>query len=161
MEPLLSVRDVQFGRELAEAHFIDTCQITVDGTGETGPINEETGQYDDPPRRVVYGPGATTEAGVPITDPEVLSGKCRIQVRSDINANAVEAVIGEHEFTYRTATLQLPIAGTADVRPDSIAVLLSCPLDPSLEGAEFNVQAETKGKTHATHRRYRIREVVK
>lgn len=142
MEPLLSAADVQFGRELAEAHFIDTCRITMPGVG-TGPFNETTGQYDDPPRITVY------------------EGPCRIQVRSDINANAVEAVIGEHEFTYRTATLQLPIEGTADVRPDSIAVLLSCPLDPALEGAEFNVQAETKGKTHATHRRYRIREVVK
>lgn len=133
---------VMAGRAAIEALMIDTCRITGPGAGD--PVfNETTGQYDMPARVVLY------------------EGKCRIQVRSDINSNAVEAVIGEHEFTYRTATLQLPVDGTGGVRPDSVATLVTCPLDPALEGAEFNIQAETKGKTHATHRRYRIREVVK
>lgn len=141
MQPLLSAVDVEFGRELAQAHFIDTCRITRDGDGPRV-LDETTGEYVDPPRVVVY------------------EGPCRVQVRSDINSNAVEAVIGEHEFTYRTGTLQLPIEGTADIKPDYVAEHVSCPFDPSLEGRVYNMQAETKGKTHATHRRYRIREVL-
>lgn len=123
------------------ALMIDTCRITKPGVG-TGPFNEETGQYDPPARITVY------------------EGPCRIQVRSDINSNAVEAVVGEHEFTYRTGTLQLPIDGTADIKPDYVAEHLTCPLDPSLVGRLYNLQAESKGKTHATHRRYRMREVL-
>lgn len=122
--------------------MVDTCRITKPGEGK-GPFNEATGQYDPPARITVY------------------EGKCRIQVRSDINSNAVEAVVGEHEWTYRTGTLQLPItAETGAIRPDFICEYLTCPLDPSMVGRLFNMQAETKGKTHATHRRYRIREVL-
>lgn len=157
MQPLLSAADVAFGRALAEAHFEDTCEITKPGVGK-GPFNEETGQYDPPPRIVIYGPGAVDENGNPVTDDDILAGRCRIQVRSDINA--VEAVVGEHEWTYRTGTLQLPINGTAHIKPDYIARHLTCPYDSSLVGRLYNMQAETKGKTHATHRRYRIREVL-
>lgn len=141
MEPLLSAADVAFGRALAEAHFVDTCRITKSGIGK-GPFNETTGQYDPPPRVLVY------------------EGRCRIQVRSDINSNAVEAVVGEHEWTYRTGTMQLPMAGTGDIKPDYVAEILTCPFDESMVGRQYNMQAESKGKTHATHRRYRIREVL-
>lgn len=129
------------GRAAILALMIDECVITAPGEGK-GPFNEETGQYDAPPRVTVY------------------EGPCRIQVRSDINSNAVEAVVAEHEFTYRTGTLQLPIHGTGDIRPDYIATVTRCPLDESMVGREYNMQAETKGKTHATHRRYRIRELI-
>lgn len=119
--------------------MIDTCRVFLPGT--RGAFNEDTGQYDEGLPTVLY------------------EGPCRVQVRSDINSNAVEAGIGEHEFTYRTATLQLPIAATG-IPADAVAHILTCPLDPDQVGREFNIQAETKGKTHATHRRFRIREVV-
>lgn len=132
---------VREGRRAIEDLMIDTCRITAPGVG-TGPFNETTGQYETPPRITVY------------------EGKCRIQVRSDINSNAVEAVVGDHESTYRTGTMQLPIEGTLNIKPDYVAEHLTCPLDPGLVGRLYNLQAETKGKTHATHRRYRIREVL-
>lgn len=132
---------VRAGRLAAESLMVDTCRITKPGEGK-GPFNEHTGQYDPPPRITVY------------------EGKCRIQVRSDINANAVEAVVGDHEWTYRTATLQLPIEGTGQIRPDFVCEYLTCPLDPDMVGRQFNMQAESKGKTHATHRRYRLRELL-
>lgn len=164
MEPLLTPDEIAEDRAIVEAQFVDTCRITVAGTGK-GPFNEDTGQYDPPDRRTVYGPGSVDEDGNPVTaDTEAgrvtLSGKCRIQVRSDINSNAVEAVVAEHEWTYRTATLQLPIEGTAQIPAEAVAEYLSCPSDPVMVGRVFNVSAESKGKSQATHRRYRIRELM-
>ncbi len=127
--------------------MIDTVVVTREAI-PTDPeyvppvLDEGTGQYPDPARIVVY------------------EGKCRIQVRSDINSNAVEAVAGDHEFMYRTGTMQLPVAGTGYIGPDCVATITGCPLDPDMVDREFNLMAETKGKTHATHRRYRIKEVL-
>lgn len=130
------------GRAAIESLMIDTCRVTKAGVGK-GPFNATTGQYAPPARITVY------------------EGKCRIQVRSDINSNAVEAVVGDYESVYRTATLQLPVTATSGaIEPDCVATLLTCPLDPSLVGTEYGVLAETKGKTHASHRRFRIREVL-
>lgn len=148
MDSLISAADVAFGRRLAEAHMIDRCRITKPGTGE--PVRNEATLQITPPERVV-----------------VYEGKCRVQVRSDINANSVEAVVGDHEWTYRTATLQLPIAaGDGDlgdpalVRTNYVAELLEVPLDPSRVGIRLNLQAESKGKTHSSHRRFRIKELL-
>lgn len=164
MEPLVSAAEVAEDRAIVEAQFVDTCRITIAGVGK-GPINETTGKYDKPDRIVVYGPGSVDADGNPVTPDTVagrttLSGKCRIQVRSDINSNAVEAVVAEHEWTYRTATLQLPIDGTGQIPSEAVAEYLTCPSDPEMVGRVFNVSAETKGKTLATHRRYRIRELM-
>lgn len=165
MEPLLTDAEILEDRAIVEAQFQDTCRITIAGKGK--PVfNEETGQYDKPARVVVYGPGSVDADGRPITTSTVagrttLSGKCRIQVRSDINSNAVEAVVAEHEWTYRTATLQLPILGTARIPSEGAVVeYLTCRHDPDMVGRVFNVSAETKGKSAGTHRRYRIRELM-
>lgn len=164
MEPLLTATEIAEDRALAEAQMVDVCRITKPGVGK-GPFNNATGQYDAPAPVVVYGPGSVDEDGVPITDDtelgqQILAGKCRIQVRSDINSNAVEAVVAEHEGTYRTATLQLPITGTGQIPLDAQAEILAAPYDAEMVGRVFNVHAETKGKTVATHRRYSIREVL-
>lgn len=159
MEPLLTASEIAEDRAIVEAQMVDVCAISKPGEGEPE-FNNDTGQYDAPARVIVYGPGAVDADGNPSTDPAVTSGKCRIQVRSDINSNAVEAVVAEHEWTYRTATLQLPIEGTAQVPKDAVAVMISCPYDADLVGRVLNVQAETKGKSQATHRRYRIRELM-
>lgn len=141
MEPLISPTEVAEDRAIAEAQMIDTCRITKPGVGK-GPFDEATMKYAPPARIPVY------------------EGKCRIQVRSDINSNAVEAVVAEHEWTYRTATLQLPIEGTGEILGDYVAEILTCPYDPEMVGRVFNLQVESKGKTLATHRRYRIRELM-
>lgn len=164
MEPLLTATEIAEDRAIAEAQMIDVCRMTKAGTGK-GAFNAATGQYAPPPRVVVYGPGAVDANGDAYTTAtaigrQILAGKYRIQVRSDINSNAVEAVVAEHEGTYRTATLQLPIFGTGHIPTDVEAELITCTYDPEMVGRVFNVQAETKGKTHATHRRYRVREVL-
>lgn len=135
------------GRVAAERLMVDTCRITrapqPEDPGYTAPVfDEDTGQYSGPPRVVVY------------------QGKCRVQVRSDINSNAVEGVVGEHEWTYRTLTVELPIAGTEEVKPNCTLEVLTSPLDPSRVGIVINLMADTKNKTHSTHRRYRGRELV-
>lgn len=134
------------GRAAIESLMIDRCRITREAKptdpGYVAPeLDEDTGEYPEPPRVMLY------------------EGICRVQVRSDINSNAVDAVIGEHEFVYRTATLQLPIA-SGHIPVNCVAEILDSPLDPTLVGAEYLIHAETKGKTHATHRRFRIKEVL-
>lgn len=129
------------GRRAIEKLMVDTCEIRRFSASDRV-FNESTGQYAEGSGVLVY------------------SGKCRVQVRSDINANAVEAVVGEHEWTYRTNTVQLPIAGTSAVVTDCVLTITSCPLDPVRVGIRMNLQAESKGKTHATHRRFRGREVL-
>lgn len=165
MEPLLSATEIAEDRAIAEAQMLDVIQITKPGVGK-GPFNEATMKYDTPARIVIYGPEAVDDVtGAPLTpgDPvsrAILAGKYRIQVRSDINSNAVEAVVAEHEWTYRTATLQLPILGTGHIKSDYVAVPVTCTYDPEMVGRVFNLQVESKGKSQATHRRYRIRELM-
>lgn len=132
---------VMAGRLAIEALMIDRCVIRK--------FDPDDRVWDEP--TLQYYPGA----GV-----IVYSGKCRVQVRSDINANAVEAVIAEHEWTYRTATVQLPIEGTSDITADCVLELTASPLDPDRVGIVLNLQADSKGKTHATHRRFRARELL-
>ncbi len=164
MYPLLSPAEIAEDRAIAEAQMTDSCTISRPGVS-SGELDEDL-QYVTAAEVVIYGPGAVDPVtGDPITADtalgrDILSGKCRIQVRSDINSNAVEAVVAEHEWTYRTATLQLPIDGTGHIESDTILTMIDCPYDHALEGRKFNVQAEAKGKTHASHRRYRIRELM-
>ena len=166
MEQLLSAVEIAEDRAIAEAQMIDVIEISKPATAGPPVLDEATGQYPVVERVVVYGPGAVDDTtGVPITTATalgraILSGRYRIQVRSDINSNVVEAVVAEHEWLYRTATLQLPILGTGHIRSDYVGRIITCTFDPELVGHVFNVQAETKGKTHATHRRYRIRELM-
>lgn len=123
--------------------MVDTCVITKAGPG-TGAFNETTGQYDTPARVVVY------------------TGRCRIQDASLVGGQGKmeERGVGDHEATYLTMKLQLPVeGGSAMVRPDQrVEITRSCG-DPELEGRMFFVES-THHKTHATHRRFRIREVI-
>jgi hypothetical protein len=127
----------------------DRCRITKSGTGK-GTWNPATGKYDNPPARVV-----------------VYEGRCRLQVKADINSNVVETTAGDHEWTYLTATLQVPIdqvdddgvGHPGDVRPDHVSEMLASPNDPTMIGRLFNVQG-IHHKSQASHRRFRIREVI-
>jgi hypothetical protein len=165
MEQLLSANEIAEDRAIAEAQMIDVCTISMPGVGK-GPFNETTMKYDTPARVIVYGPGAVDKETLEPLLPDstlnkaILAGKYRIQVRSDINSNAVEAVVAEHEWTYRTATMQLPILGSGHLESNYVANIVTCTYDDSLTGRQFNLQAETKGKSQATHRRFRIRELM-
>jgi hypothetical protein len=129
------------GRQSVERLMIDRCIIRRFAAGDRV-WNEDTLQYDLGAGEIVY------------------TGRCRVQVRADINSNAVEAVIADHEWTYRTATVQLPIEGTEGVVSDCVLELTESPLDPARVGLVLNLQADSKSKTHATHRRFRAREVL-
>jgi hypothetical protein len=142
------------GRAEMESLMLATCRITrpaVPGDAEyvAPTFDESTGQYTDPGRVVVYGPGV----------PAGNDGRCRIQVKADINSNVVETTAGEREWTYLTMTLQLPIEGSEAVRPDNICELLTSPEDTSLEGRMLNIQGMYH-KSAATHRRFRVREAI-
>jgi hypothetical protein len=142
---------VLHGRRKVLALMVDTIRVVrPDPDAPEAVMDPATGQYVDAAKVTIYrGPG-------------------RVQVRADINSNAVEAVVGEREGTYRTATVQFPIdtpAGavgkTSLILPDDEAIIEKCPLDPEgMEGRHINLQADTKGKTHATHRRFRSREPI-
>lgn len=136
------------GREAFEASLLtDTCRITAPGSGERV-WDENTGQYADPERVVVY------------------EGPARIQVKADINSNVVETTAGEREWTYLTAQLQLPvvtptgaIGSVDDVDVDHVCEILSAPYSPTLVGSLFNIQG-TYHKSHAVYTRFRVREAV-
>jgi len=142
-------RTVLEGRAEMESLMLDRCRITKPDPDAPAPVlDESTGQYPPVPRIVVY------------------EGKCRIQVKADINSNVVETTAGEREWTYLTMTLQLPvepgpgdIGSSSNVRPDNIAEMLSCPTDASLEGRLMNVQG-LYHKSQATHRRFRVKELI-
>lgn len=144
----LTAAEIAEDRRDAEANMDDRCRITKPGQGK-GPFNESTGQYDPPDRVVVY------------------EGRCRLQVKADINSNVVETTAGDREATYLTSTLQVPIeqvddngvGSTGAVRPDNVAEMLVCPSDSTMVGRLFNIQG-IHHKTHATHRRFRVREVI-
>ena len=134
------------GRAEIESLMQDTVRITRPAT-EDDPewvpqeLDTATGQYPEQGRVVVY------------------EGKCRFQVKADINSNVVETTAGEREWTYLTAQLQVPIAGTLEIRTDHVAQVLTCPNDPDLVDRLFNIMGSYH-KSQAAYRRFRVRELV-
>lgn len=152
---LLTPAEIAEDRLTAEANMPDTCRVTraaAVGDAEyvdTSVLDENTGQYPTQGRHVVY------------------EGRCRFQIKADINSNVVETTAGEREWTYLTSTLQTPIAASATevgdpgaIRPDNVAESLTCPNDPSMVGRVFNIQGAISHKSQASHRRFRLREPV-
>jgi hypothetical protein len=154
---LMSARAIAQGRALAQRQMTDTCRIVrYPAPAAGGVLDEATGQY----------PNQTP--GVPADATVVYEGPCRIQIRSDINANIVEPQELEREWAYQTSTLQLPIdaddrivsGASADVAPNDVCEYLTAPYEPSLPGRLFNVQATTH-KSLSSVRRFRIREATR
>lgn len=153
---LLSDRDIAEGRAMAQAEMVDTCRIVRSAAvGSTGAIDETTGKYPS--------------QSIPLDDATVIyEGPCRLQIRSDINANIVEPQELEREWAYQTSTLQLPVDADArivsgaskDVQTSDVCLVLTARYDPSLPGRAFNVNATTH-KTMSSVRRFRIREAVR
>ncbi len=129
----------------AESNFHDTCTITRKGTG-TGEFNNETGQYDDPPRTTIYGPTVAPHFG-----------KCRLQVRS-ISSGSTDSNAGEREAGVQESELQLPVdESTGNVAVGDVAEMVTCVMDPSLVGRQFTI-ASRHGKSQASARRLRVEE---
>lgn len=155
-------------RRAARRTFIDICiierptLITDEAEAEDSEpvLDLETGQYVDP------------DSGDPIDVDKlprtlVYRGPFRLQVRSDINSNAVEAVIGEHEDVYRTGSIELPVrtptsaqGSTSAVLPGDMLTILRCKTDAAMQGRVLNMMGDVKGKTNASKRRFRTREVI-
>lgn len=153
---IITAADVAEFQAQAEAEMQDTCRITIPGEGPRV-LDEETGQYVDPARIIIYGPGAVDPTtGDPLPEQ---SGKCRLQVKADINSNVVETTAGEREWTYLTAQLQVPVAGTGHIPIDAVAEMLTAAFDDSLPGRKFNIQG-TYHKSKPVIRRFRVREAV-
>lgn len=154
---LLSDREVAESRAMAQREMLDTCRIVrYPATGSGGVLDEDTGQYPEQSK------------DIPADATTVYEGPCRIQIRSDINANIVEPQELEREWAYQTSTLQLPVddddrivAGASkDVESNDVCVYLTSRYDPSLPGRLFNVQATTH-KSMSSVRRFRIREATR
>lgn len=139
------------GQNSSAEQFVDTCEI-VRVSRNKGTRNKVTGQYDDPP------------------DPEVIyRGPCRMQVRADINSNVVETTAGDHEWVYLTSQVQLPlgkdprieVGSSGAVRTDDVCEWLTAgkSSDQDMVGRKFNI-AGPFHKTHASKRRFRVRELV-
>lgn len=151
---LISEAEIASDRAMAEAEMVDRGRVTraaVPGDpGYVVPVMDPvTLQYPDVARIVVY------------------EGRCRVQVRSDINSNAVDVITGDREGTYRTSTVQFPIEPAddeighpGDIRSDYELEILESPLDTYRVGSIINLQADTKAKTLASCRRFRAREVL-
>ena len=144
---LISPAEVAQDRAFAEEQMVDRCRITRAAGPRT--FDNATGQYVTPDSIVVF------------------EGRCRMQVRADINSNAVDAEVGDHEWTYRTATLEIPIAPTkGDIGNPALATtgdvveILASPLDASRVGRRTVIHAETKNKTMASCRKFATRELL-
>lgn len=122
------------GREKAEALMTATCRITR--KGPTQVLNESTGQYE-------------------FELIEVYSGKCKLK-QADTQVAGAEAA--GQLLIKQDSILSLPVEGTAGVREDDIAELLTNPLDTELVGARYRVKGG-HGQSYATARRLPV-EVI-
>jgi len=142
------------GQMSSRFQFVDECIITRASTSK-GVRNDATGQYDDvPPPTVIY------------------EGPCRMQVRADINSNVVETgAPGTHESSYLTSQVQLPLGplpgveilqgSSAAVRADDVCEWTKSggSSDFDMVGRKFSITGPFH-KTHASKRRFRVKEAV-
>lgn len=142
---------------MAQAEMVDTCRVVrYPAAAAGGELDEDTLKYPEQTK------------GVPAHATVIYEGPCRLQIRSDINANIVEPQELDREWAYQTSTLQLPVedddrivsGASKDIQSNDVAVYLTARHDPSLPGRLFNLQATTH-KTQASHRKFRIREATR
>jgi hypothetical protein len=162
-EPILTAADIAEQRaELSEPMLTDVCTITVPDPDAGAPVLDElTGQYGTVPGVVIYGPGAVDiDTGDPLPDEhDYLTGRCRFQIKADINSNIIETTAGDREWTYATAQLQLPVSALR-VPIDSIVTSLTGTHNPALIDRVFNIHGEIAPKSIPIIRRFRLREVI-
>lgn len=161
-ELTITASDVSDHRAMADTYLTDTCTISVSDPDAAAPVMDPvTLQYPDTPQVVIYGPGAIDlETGDPLPeDSPYLTGRCRFQIKADINSNIVETTAGEREWTYATAQLQIPVSALR-VPIDSIVTSLTAAYNPALPGRVFNIHGEIAPKSMPVIRRFRLREVT-
>lgn len=137
--------------------MVDTCRVLrYPAPAAGGALDENTLQY----------PEQTKD--IPVNATVIYEGPCRLQIRSDINANIVEPQELEREWAYQTSTLQVPVGdndnivsgASKDIVSNDVCEYLTSRYDPSLPGRLFNLQATTH-KTTSSVRRFRIREATR
>jgi len=122
------------GRAFAATGFVDTCTITRVLATQTNPqTGEVTKSY-------------TT----------IYSGACRVQASAGPASPADVGQAARHE---RQATLQVPVAGTSDIRIDDRATITACPNDPDLVGRFFHITGLLDA-SHKTARRLAMEELL-
>lgn len=129
------------GRRAAESLMLDSCTITRAGAGK-GEWNEETGQYDDPPRIPVY------------------TGKCQFQTSGVLSSNSASDA-GERAGTNQSVLIKLPFSElTAGmVAPGDVVEVTACPANPDLIGRKPTIGGKEMLKSFATSRRFILNEV--
>lgn len=124
-------------REAAESLMVDRCAITRPGEGR-GPIDEDTGKYTNPSPTFVY------------------EGRCRIQIRGVGSSTTPEA--GGREWVVAQSVLQLPVAGSEDVRVGDLFEMVECVSDEALTGHKASIARRLSNKSHATKRELELSE---
>jgi len=127
----------------AESRMVDTCRITRPGDGPRVP-NPETLAYEGP---------------APVT---VYEGKCRIPRRVAGSAQSSDA--GEATWQVGEYPLAIPLDGDGYVAGETVGVgqtveYLTSTTDPDLVGRSYGITGVSH-QTHATERRFRMKEVV-
>lgn len=92
-------------------------------------------------------------------DPEptfIYDGKCRLQVRGVGSSTTPEA--GGRDWVVQETILQLPVAGSEEVRIGDMLELVDSNNDPSREGRRFHIARRLSDKTHATKREFLLTE---
>ena len=147
ISPFPTDDELAWFREQAEAGMVDVCVITREGVGE--PVfNETTGQYTDPARVDIYGPGIAPHFG-----------KCRFQDAGIANAAAAVVNAGDRATNVQGGELQLPVEGTGVVAVNDVAELISSATDSSRVGHKYTIATRFE-KTHASSRRLRLSEAT-
>ena len=116
--------------------MVDTCLVTR-GTG-TPTWDETTGTWSAVGVLTVY------------------SGKCKLQTQ---NVVVGEADVAGREVGLVRHRLDLPVAGSGEVRRGDTATMTACDLDPAVVGKVFTVQGPHLG-TGKTARRLPVQAVV-
>lgn len=117
--------------------MVDTCEVE---TGESA-----RGVWD-----------STAGAYVPQTPVYTYQGPCRLKFnpRFPQQGDAAGQTVAK-----QYVVLYLPVEGSGSVRVGNVAVVTSCPGDPSLVGRRFEVTGEFH-QTYATARRVPVEEIT-
>lgn len=125
-------------RAMAESRMLDTCRITVPGSGAPV-LDPVTLTYTDP---------------APV---DVYEGPCRLG-RVDVPMVS-QALGGAAAWDTQDFVLHLPMADTESVAAGATVTYLTSDANPALEGRQFGVLGVLSA-TQTTARRCRVREVV-
>jgi hypothetical protein len=135
---MISPSTIARGRAMSDSLMPDTCRITKAGVGQ-GPLNEETGEYDAPPRVTVY-EGPFRSRGVNVMPGESTSAG-QILIEQD-------------------AAIALPMNGSGAVTKNHILEWITSTFDPALVGVKVRIQGPSGRTSHSVARRFRIEEVA-